>query len=127
MARPAGSPSRPPSHRIHAMPTYTQIARSFDLWQEYVDTTGATSREEFDAMSHADRVALQVEAFGPEPPPVPTVNDVLGSTHLGGHFHEWSIDGGVIRVTRDELRPALEAAYDATDANWPALVELADA
>lgn len=108
------------------MPTYTQIAGDFDLWQEYVDTAGTITREEFDAMSHADRVALQVEAFGPEPPPVPTVDDMLASTHLGGHFHEWRADGGIIRVTRAELRPALEAAYDATDANWPALVEIGD-
>ena len=27
--------------------------------------------------------------------PIPTVDDVLARTHLGGHFHEWGADGGV--------------------------------
>jgi hypothetical protein len=59
--------------------------------------------------------------------PIPTIDDVLARTHLGGHFHEWGADGGVIRVTRAELRPALEAAYDPTMPNWPAMVEIDDA
>lgn len=58
------------------------------------------------------------------PQPIPTVDDVLARTHLGGHFHEWGADGGVIRVTRAELLPALEAAYDPTMASWPAMVEI---
>jgi hypothetical protein len=58
---------------------------------------------------------------------VPTVDDVLARTHLGGHFHEWSADGGMIRVTRDELRSALENAYDSLMPNWPAMVEIDDA
>jgi hypothetical protein len=33
-------------------------------------------------------------------------------------------DGGVIRVTRTELQTALEAAYDPTDPNWVAHVEV---
>jgi hypothetical protein len=57
----------------------------------------------------------------------PTVDDVLARTHIGGHFHEWGADGGVIRVTRDELRPALDAAYDPTMPNWPSMVEIDDA
>jgi hypothetical protein len=57
----------------------------------------------------------------------PTVDDVLARTHLGGHFHEWSADGIVIRVTRDELRPPLEAAYDETVPDWPSMVEIDDA
>ena len=48
-------------------PTYAQRASSFDLWQEYVDPQATITREQFDAMSHADRVALIVETFGPEP------------------------------------------------------------
>jgi hypothetical protein len=59
--------------------------------------------------------------------PIPTIDDVLARTHLGGHFHEWGADGGVIRVTRAELRLALEAAYDPTTPNWPAMVEIDDA
>jgi hypothetical protein len=48
-------------------PTYAQQASSFDLWQEYVDPQATITREQFDAMSHVDRVALIVETFGPEP------------------------------------------------------------
>lgn len=58
---------------------------------------------------------------------VPTVDDVLTRTHIGGQLHEWNADGGVIRVTRAELRQALEDAYDPTMPDWPAMVELADA
>lgn len=59
-------------------------------------------------------------------PTVPTVDDVLARTHLGGHFHKWGTDGGVIRVARAELRPALEAAYDPTLPDWPSTVELGE-
>jgi hypothetical protein len=59
--------------------------------------------------------------------PISTVDDLLDRTHIGGYFHEWGADGGVIRVTRHELRPALEAAYDPTMPDWPAMVEIDDA
>lgn len=58
---------------------------------------------------------------------VPTVDDMLSRTHIGGHFHEWGAEGGVIRVSRAELRQALENAYDPSMPDWPAMVELADA
>jgi hypothetical protein len=58
---------------------------------------------------------------------VPTVDEILTRTHLGGHFHEWGADGGAIRVTRDELRLALEDAYDPTMPDWPSMVEIDDA
>jgi hypothetical protein len=48
-------------------PTYAQQASNFDLWQEYVDPLETITREQFDVMSHADRVALIVDTFGPEP------------------------------------------------------------
>jgi hypothetical protein len=64
-----------------ASPTYDEIASSFNLWGEYVDPDATTSEEEFDAMSHADLVALMVEAFGPEPDPVPTVDEMLVDTY----------------------------------------------
>lgn len=91
-------------------PTYNQIAGDFDLWQEY-----------------ADRVALQFEAFAPEPPHVPSVADVLYNTDIGSCRHRWRTQGGAITVMRDVLRPALEAAYDPSMPDWPSLVELADA
>jgi hypothetical protein len=59
--------------------------------------------------------------------PIPTVDDILARAHLGGHFHEWNTDAAVIRVTRDELRKALEAAYCPSTPNWPAMVEIDDA
>jgi hypothetical protein len=55
---------------------------------------------------------------------VPTVDEILTRTHLGGHFHEWETDDGVLRVTRDDLRQALEDAYDPEMADWPAMVEI---
>jgi hypothetical protein len=58
--------------------------------------------------------------------PIPTVDDVLARTHLGGDFHEWGADGGVIRVTRATLQPALEVAYDPFMPNWPSTVELGE-
>jgi hypothetical protein len=59
--------------------------------------------------------------------PIPTIDDVLARTHLGGHFHEWGANGGVIRATRAELRLALEAAYCPSTPNWPAMIEIDDA
>jgi hypothetical protein len=55
--------------------------------------------------------------------PVPTVEEILERTHIGCHVHEWGAEGGVISVARDELRTALEAAYDETDPNWIQFVE----
>ena len=57
----------------------------------------------------------------------PTVGDVLARTHVGGDWHEWNADGGTIRITRAELRPALEAAHDPSMPDWPATVEIAPA
>jgi len=63
--------------------------------------------------------------------PIPTVDDLLTRTHLGSRhaidFHEWGVDGGVIVVAREELRGALEAAYDPTMPDWPAMVKIDDA
>ncbi len=59
--------------------------------------------------------------------PSPTVADILASTWLGGDLHEWNTDAAVIRITRSELRSALENAYDSLMPNWPAMVEIDDA
>ena len=53
-----------------------------------------------------------------------TVDDVLASTAIGNGFHDWATDGGVIRVTAEQLRPALEAAYDPGMPDWMSLVDL---
>jgi len=46
--------------------TYAEIAADYRLWQEYVDTDATTTEAEFQAMSIDAKIALQVEAFGPE-------------------------------------------------------------
>jgi len=104
-------------------PTYAQQAADLNLWREYVDPQRAVSDEDFHTMNLVDREAFIVESFGPEIV-IPTVDDILIRTHIGGHFHEWGADGGVIRVSRADLRPVLEDAYDPTDPNWVAFVEI---
>lgn len=105
-------------------PTYAEIASSFELWQEFVDANGVTTRQEFDAMTTTDRIAAQIEAFGPEPSPVPTVEQIMAGTHVANGFHDWPVDGGMIRVGQEELRIALEAAYDRTCPDWPVTVDI---
>lgn len=104
-------------------PTYAEIAADFDLWREYVDTDGVMSREDFDAISAADRISTQIETFGAEVI-VPTVDEMLERTRVGSGLHEWPVEGGTIRVTRAELLPALEAAYDSIMPDWPATVDI---
>ena len=105
--------------------TYAEIASSFELWQEYVDPENTMSREEFDAMSHADRVTAQVEAFGPEDL-VLTVADLLNQTAIGNGLHRWVCEGYSIEVPSDVLRPILEQAYDETNPNWAAAIAYDD-
>ena len=107
-----------------ASPTYAQIASSYSLWGEYVDPDATTSEEEFDAMSHADRVALMVEAFGPDRNSVPTVDEVLANTQVWNGIHKWSKVGGIIMLSTDLLRPLLEEAYDPNMPDWVALVDV---
>jgi hypothetical protein len=107
--------------------TYSEIASSFDLWQEYADL--AADRAEFDSMNQADRETLLVEAFGPEAEPAPTVADVLARCQPRGftgtpaapiQLLNW--DGCAIPA--GDLRAALEDAYDPTMPNWPAMVSI---
>jgi hypothetical protein len=106
-------------------PTYAQQAADLNLWREYVDPQRAVSDEDFHAMSLADREARIVETFGPEMV-IPTVDDILTRTHFCGHCHEWGgyLSGGSTIVSRADLRSALLAAYDPTDPNWVAFVEI---
>jgi len=46
--------------------TYAEIAADFALWAEFVDTDATMTRDEFEALTIEQKVALQVEAFGPE-------------------------------------------------------------
>jgi hypothetical protein len=58
---------------------------------------------------------------------VPTVDEILSRTQMSPGLNWWSVNGGAIRIGRDELRQALEDAYDPTMPNWPAMVEIDDA
>jgi hypothetical protein len=108
-------------------PSYSEIASSFDLWQEHIDpnatTTESVLRDAFNAMDHAVRVAWLVEMWGPEPDAVPTVDDVLARTAIGGGLHQWTVIGGSITLTTDQLRPLLEETYDPADPDWEAMVD----
>jgi hypothetical protein len=46
--------------------TYAAIANDFGLWREFVDPGATFTREEFDALTTDEKVAIQVDAFGPE-------------------------------------------------------------
>ncbi len=46
--------------------TYTEIASKLSLWNEFVNVDGAFTDEEFHEMTIERKIALQVEAFGPE-------------------------------------------------------------
>lgn len=59
-----------------------------------------------------------------EPCAVPTITDVLIQTSTADCRHRWRVQGGSITLTRAELLPALEAAYDPTMPDWPAMVEI---
>ena len=104
-------------------PTYDQIAEDYNLWQEYADPFAAISEIKFNRMSHADRVSLMIETFGPEIQ-APTVEEMLESTAVGNGFHDWGVEGGKIRVTEGQLRPALEAVYDSTNPDWFTMVDI---
>ena len=56
--------------------------------------------------------------------PIPTVELMLSASRIGNGSHRWPTEGGDITIATAELRPALEAAYDSTMPNWPAMVEI---
>jgi hypothetical protein len=58
--------------------------------------------------------------------PIPTVNEILAATAVGCGFHDFAVEGGTLRLTTAELRPALEAAYDSTCPDWVEFVDLED-
>ncbi len=51
-----------------------------------------------------------------------TPDEMLDSTAIGCGFHSWGCETGSIRVTADELRPVLQAAYDPSMPDWPSLI-----
>lgn len=43
---------------------YADIAASYSLWIDYVDTDAVMTEAEFHALSIEQKIAMQVEAFG---------------------------------------------------------------
>jgi hypothetical protein len=98
------------------------MAADFDLWQEYIDPQAAYSSGEFESMSLTEKMTLINGTF--DGLLAPTVEQVLAETHICNGFHHWGEIGGTFRLTTDQLRPALEAAYDPLMPDWVQLVDL---
>jgi hypothetical protein len=45
-------------------PSRKELARDWDLWCEYVNPSGAMSRDEFDAMTEDQRLTFMAACFG---------------------------------------------------------------
>lgn len=54
----------------------------------------------------------------------PTVDDVLSRTAVGCGWHCFPVIGGSIWIQTEDLRAALESAYDPGMPDWPTMVEL---
>jgi len=48
------------------MKTYAEIANNWQLWMDHVDPSATMSRDEFDALSINERIAMIVACFGEE-------------------------------------------------------------
>ena len=46
--------------------TNEQIAMSWDLWREYIDTNGEMTREEFDSLSVSEKTQIINDCFPTE-------------------------------------------------------------
>jgi hypothetical protein len=57
---------------------------------------------------------------------VPTVDGLLADTAIGNGLHRWAVEGGSIEITANNLRHALEEAYDPSLPNWAAFVDVDD-
>jgi hypothetical protein len=55
---------------------------------------------------------------------VTTVEEVLEATDIGCGLHSYAVDGGSINVPTEQLRAALEEAYDPSMPGWESLVEI---
>lgn len=58
--------------------------------------------------------------------PAITPDELLASTAIGCGLHYLAVEGGSILFTTDELRPALEQAYDPSMPDWPSLISWDD-
>ena len=82
---------------------------------------------------HARGISAIVLSSSPHPFAIsqcqpPTVDEILKDTFTGylsadgDTLHDWAVEGGTIRVTGPQLRPALKAAYDPNMSNWTELI-----
>ena len=55
---------------------------------------------------------------------IPTVDGVLAAHAICNGFYFWDVEGGRVQLSKSELRPALELAYDESDPQWPMFVAL---
>ena len=46
------------------MNTYRDNATNYELWLEYVDTDGTTTKEEFESMEIWEKIHMQIRSFG---------------------------------------------------------------
>lgn len=79
--------------------TYADIAASNALWIEYVDTESTMTEAEFASLSIAQKIAIQVAAFGPEP--AYYMNPNTGSVDTLDGWHPYGLTDGLIKVVRD--------------------------
>ena len=46
--------------------TYEEIATDWNLWAEFVDPSGESTEEQFNAWTVEEKIAIQVDIFGAE-------------------------------------------------------------
>ena len=93
-----------PSH-----PTRAEIAESFTLWGVFVDTLGVDTRERFDAMTEADRLAVMDACFGPEDDDTTWIRNDDERADAGERAYNAAMERGGEQRDWDA---AAEAAYD---------------
>lgn len=90
---------------------YAEIAANFQNWNDYFNGDAAMSANEFNAMCAEERIALLVEAFGPEDL---LMNPATGSVDTR---ENWSAEGydekdGLLGVVANvEGQPGYDAEY----------------
>ena len=90
-------------------PTRAEIAASFTLWGVFVDTLGLDTRERFDAMTEADRLAFMDECCGPEDDDTTWIRNDDERADAAFRAYNAAMDQG---GSQGDWDAAAEAAYD---------------
>ena len=90
-------------------PTRAEIAASFTLWGVFVDTAGLDTRERFDAMTEADKLAVMDECFGPEGDDTTWIRNDDERADAGERAYNAALERGGSQGVCDA---AAETAYD---------------